>query len=68
MLERCYSEKYHKRQPSYIDCLVSNRWLLLSNFVEDFPKIEGCDREKFLDGKLELDKDIKNDGKKKNIH
>ena len=65
MLERCYSEKYHKKQPSYIDCLVSNRWLLLSNFVEDFPKIDGYDRENFLDGKLELDKDIKSDGKNK---
>lgn len=65
MLCRCYSEKYHKRQPSYVGCLVSDKWLSLSNFVEDFSKIDGYDEEKFLNGYLCLDKDIKSNGANK---
>lgn len=65
MLERCYSEKVHKREPTYIDCSVCDRWLLLSNFVEDVTKIDGYDEEEFLSGKLCLDKDIKSNGKNK---
>ena len=62
MLMRCYSEKYHKRQPSYVGCLVCDDWLILSNFVRDFKLIYGYDKEKFLSGELELDKDIKSNG------
>ena len=62
MLERCYSEKYHKRQPSYVGCLVCDDWLTLSNFVRDFKLIDGYDEEKFLSGELCLDKDIKSNG------
>ena len=65
MLERCYSEKYHKIRPSYIECLVCDDWLLLSNFIHDFKLIDGYDEEKFLNGKLALDKDIKSNGKNK---
>ena len=62
MLYRCYNEEYHKTKKgkNYIGCTVCERWLTLSNFVEDVPKIEGYDREKFLNGELELDKDKKN--------
>ena len=32
MLTRCYSSKYHDRQPTYKDCSVSDSWLVFSNF------------------------------------
>lgn len=65
MLERCYSEKYNKSHPTYKSCSVCERWLLLSNFVEDFKLIDGYDKEKFLNSELELDKDIKTNGTNK---
>ncbi len=65
MLKRCYSEKYHEKSPTYKDCTVCQRWLLLSNFVDDFKLIDGYDEEKFLNGELVLDKDIKSNGANK---
>ena len=65
MIQRCYSEKSLKRNPTYKNCTVCNRWLRLSNFVEDFKLIDGYDEELFLNIKLELDKDIKSNGKNK---
>lgn len=62
MLERCYSEKYHERQPTYKNCSVCNKWLKLSGFVEEFKLIDNYDEQKFLSGKLCLDKDIKSNG------
>lgn len=53
-----------KTHSSYIGCSVCERWLTLSNFVEDVPKITGYDEEKFLNGELELDKDKKKDKNK----
>ena len=32
MLNRCYSEKYHQRQPTYRGCKVCDEWLIFSNF------------------------------------
>lgn len=32
MLERCYSEKYQDRYPTYEGCIVSKEWLTFSNF------------------------------------
>ena len=64
MLKRCYNEEYHKTHPTYIGCTVCERWLILSNFIEDVPKITGYDRERFLNGELELDKDKKKDENK----
>lgn len=63
MLYRCYNENFHKTKNGerYKDCTVCDRWLTLSNFVEDVPKIDGYDKERFLNGELELDKDKKND-------
>lgn len=62
MLYRCYNEDFHKTKKGkhYIGCAVCDRWLILSNFVEDVPKITGYDRERFLNGELELDKEKKN--------
>ena len=62
MLVRCYDEKYQERKSTYKGCSVCQRWLLLSNFVEDVTKIEGYDEEKFLNGELQLDKDVKSIG------
>mgnify|MGYP002512350366 CR=1 FL=1 len=61
MLYRCYNEDFHKTKngKNYIGCTVCERWLVLSNFVEDFELIDGYDRERFLNGELVLDKDIK---------
>ena len=65
MLCRCYDEKYHERQSTYKECSVCKRWLFLSNFVEDFHKINGYNETKFLNGELCLDKDIKSNGQNK---
>ena len=61
-LVRSYSEKCHKKQPTYKDCSVCERWLKLSHFVEDYKLIDGYEEEKFLKGVLCLDKDIKSNG------
>lgn len=54
MLERCYSEKYHKKEPTYKNCAVDNNWLNFQNFAkwyyENFYQIEG--------ERMCLDKDI----------
>lgn len=67
MLRRCYDEEFHKTEKGrcYIGCTVCDRWLTLSNFVEDVPKIDGYNRERFLNGELQLDKDKKNDTENK---
>ena len=62
MLCRCYSEKYHKRCPTYIGCSVCSKWLKLSGFVEDVKLIDGYNEEKFIKGEICLDKDIKSNG------
>ena len=33
MLERCYSDKYQQRQPTYIGCSVSEEWHVFSAFL-----------------------------------
>lgn len=50
MLERVYSEKYHKNQPTYIGCSVCKEWLTFSNYKKwhDINYVEG----------YQLDKDI----------
>ena len=67
MLYRCYNKEFHKTEKGkhYIGCTICDRWLTLSNFVEDFPKLDGYDEEMFLNGELELDKDIKSNGTNK---
>lgn len=67
MLQRCYNKNFHKTKygKTYIGCTVCERWLTLSNFVEDVPKIDGYDEERFINGELELDKDINSNGKNK---
>lgn len=36
MLQRCYSESYHLRTPTYIDCEVCEEWLNFQNFAKWF--------------------------------
>ena len=60
MLQRCHDEKYHKKQPTYIDCEVSEEWLNFQNFAKwyynNYYEIEG--------EKMCLDKDILYKGNK----
>ena len=69
MLYRCYDEKLHEKKPTYINCTVCNRWLYLSNFVEDIVKIPNYNL--WLSGfnekinPYQLDKDIKSNGTNK---
>lgn len=52
MINRCYNEKFHERQPQYKGCTVCEEWLNYSNFKVwyDANKIKGMS--------LDLDKDI----------
>lgn len=34
MLYRCYSQKFHTRQPSYNGCAVCEEWLVFQNYAE----------------------------------
>jgi hypothetical protein len=33
MLQRCYDEKFHKKQPTYVECSVTEEWLNFQNFA-----------------------------------
>ena len=54
MLQRCYSEKEHKRHPTYIDCKVCGEWHNFQNFTEwyeeNYYEVKG--------ERMALDKDI----------
>lgn len=50
MLKRCYSERYHKKKPTYKGCTVCEDWLYLSKFKSWMEKQD-------WEGKC-LDKDI----------
>ena len=62
MITRCYSEKYHEKHYTYKNCYVCERWLKLSNFVEDIVKIDNYNLW-LDDNNYQLDKDIKNKDK-----
>ena len=69
MLNRCYSEKSLKRNPTYKDCYVCDRWLCFANFLEDLPLIEGY--ELWRDNpnqRISLDKDLKQQGIKNKVY
>lgn len=54
MIQRCYSEKYHKRHPTYKDCTVYKEWHNFQNFAKwyenNYYTVEG--------ERMDLDKDI----------
>ena len=56
MLQRCYDEKYQKKEPTYIGCTVCEEWLRFSNFLRWF-------EDNYIDG-YHLDKDIIHKGNK----
>lgn len=56
MLQRCYSELYHERKPTYKDCTVADEWKTLSNFRKWMV-------EQDWEG-MDLDKDLKVMGNK----
>lgn len=63
MITRCYSERELKRNPSYKDVTVCDRWLVFANFLEDLPLIEGYELWIKNDG-YALDKDLKGNNSK----
>lgn len=56
MLSRCYNERYHLEQPTYIGCSVCDEWLNISNFKKWFD-------ENYIEG-WQIDKDILHKGNK----
>jgi hypothetical protein len=50
MLRRCYNPKYHAWKPTYIECSVSDDWLIFSNFKKWMKLQDWKDKE--------LDKDL----------
>lgn len=56
MLGRCYSKKYHERQPTYKGCTVCEEWKYFSNFREWMEQRNWQDRD--------LDKDFLSEGNK----
>lgn len=50
MMNRCYDVKYHRKEPSYIGCVVCEEWLNFQTFAEWF-------YQNNIDG-YELDKDL----------
>ena len=53
MLKRCYSEKYHLKYPSYIDCYVDSRFHSFTFFYNYITNMIGFNCDDFC-----LDKDI----------
>lgn len=52
MINRCYNERFHEKQPQYKGCTVCEEWLNYSNFKVWY------DQNKIKDMSLDLDKDI----------
>jgi len=54
MLDRCYSDKYQERRPTYKGCTVSDEWLTFSNFKSwmDMQEWEGnhLDKDLLIEG------------------
>lgn len=56
ILTRCYSESYHKKRPSYIGCIIDERWIYFSKFKSWMEQQDWKDKE--------IDKDIISPGNK----
>lgn len=59
MVNRCYNEKLHKRQPTYKGCLVSPEWHNFQTFAQWYD-----DNYYNFGEKMQLDKDILSKGNK----
>ena len=53
MLQRCYSEDYQQKEPTYVGCTVCDEWLTLSNFKKFIDNLDNGYQEGY-----QLDKDI----------
>lgn len=58
ILYRCYSEAFHKKQPTYASCYVDESWLKFSVFKGWLSKQPLVEYWLINDGDLQLDKDI----------
>jgi len=56
MIERCYSEVGFLKDPTYVNCIVCDEWLLFSNFLAWMEQQDWVDKQ--------LDKDIMVQGNK----
>ena len=60
MIQRCYDEKFHEKNPTYKNCSVTDEWYNFQNFAkwyyENYYEIDG--------EKMNLDKDILHKGNK----
>jgi hypothetical protein len=54
MIRRCYNDNYHKNQPTYKDCSVSDEWHNFQNFAAWYDK----NYYEIEDQRICLDKDI----------
>ncbi len=54
MINRCYNEKFHERQPQYKDCTVCEEWKNYSNFKKWYEE----NYYTIGDKQMDLDKDI----------
>lgn len=59
MFNRCYDEKYQKKQPTYIGCSVAEEFWNFQNFAEWYNK-----KKYVCNYQLELDKDLLYEGNK----
>lgn len=59
MFDRCYNEDFHRKQPTYKDCVVSAEWENFQNFAE-WITLNWYD----CSDSLELDKDLLVEGNK----
>lgn len=65
-MARCYNENNHAyKNYGHKNIKVCKRWHNLNNFIKDFDKIENFNYDLWLDGKLQLDKDLKQKNCKK---
>lgn len=54
MIKRCYSEKFHKKHPTYKDCIVCDEWLNFQNFAKWYDR----NYYEIKDERMHLDKDV----------
>ena len=58
MIMRCYSEKYHKKQPTYKECVVEEYFHKFTNFYDFIHTLKGYNSLDDKDKPFQLDKDI----------
>lgn len=58
MINRCYNKK-DKRYKAYCNVKVCDEWLVFENFYNSCKEVDGFNEEDFLNGRIVLDKDIK---------